>query len=100
MAAGRSLGVCADVYALIASRDRIAAILLAILPAIHQADKPAIIWESDSPSESRHISYRELYRDVCRMANVLRSYGIGRGNRVAIHLPMVPEAAVAMLACA
>jgi acetyl-CoA synthetase len=63
-------------------------------------DKTAIIWESDSPSESRHISYRELYRDVCRMANVLRSYGIGRGDRVAIYLPMVPEAAVAMLACA
>jgi acetyl-CoA synthetase len=68
--------------------------------AERHGDKTAIIWESDSPEESRHISYRELYRDVGRMANVLRAYGIGKGDRVAIYLPMVPEAAVAMLACA
>jgi acetyl-CoA synthetase len=68
--------------------------------AERHGDKTAIIWESDTPSESRHISYRQLYRDVGRMANVLRAYGIGKGDRVAIYLPMVPEAAVAMLACA
>ncbi len=65
-----------------------------------RGDKTAILWESDQPGEGRAITYRELYREVGRMANLLRSYGIGKGDRVAVYLPMIPEAAVAMLACA
>ncbi len=65
-----------------------------------RADKTAIIWEGDNPDESRHISYRELHAEVCRCANLLTHLGIVRGDRVAIYLPMIPEAAVAMLACA
>jgi acetyl-CoA synthetase len=64
-------------------------------------DAIAILWEPDSPSESeRRITYRDLHEQVCRCANLLKSRGIGRGDRVTIYLPMVPEAAVAMLACA
>jgi acetyl-CoA synthetase len=64
-------------------------------------DKTAIIWESNHPDEpSRHITYRELYEDVCRFANALASLGVQKGDRVCIYLPMIPEAAVAMLACA
>jgi len=63
-------------------------------------ERIAIVWEGDDPSESRHISYRELHRDVCRFANALQAQGVGRGDRVAIYMPMIPEAAVAMLACA
>ena len=65
-----------------------------------RADQVAIIWEGDDPSESRKITYRELHREVCRMANVLRNRGVGRGDTVTIYLPMIPEAAYAMLACA
>jgi len=65
-----------------------------------KGDQTAIIWESDEPGEDRAISYRELYHDVCRAANVLRSLGVGRGDRVCIYLPMIPELAVTMLACA
>ena len=65
-----------------------------------RGDKTAIVWEGDDPDESRHISYRELQRDVCRFANALRNLGVARGDRVTIYLPMIPEAAVAMLACA
>ncbi|HEY6546147.1 MAG TPA: acetate--CoA ligase [Dokdonella sp.] len=65
-----------------------------------RGDKTAIIWEGDDPSDSRRISYRELHRDVCKAANLLAHLGIGKGDRVAIYLPMIPEAAVAMLACA
>ena len=66
-----------------------------------RGDDIAIIWEPDSPDESeRRISYRELHADVCRFANLLRARGVARGDRVTIYLPMVPEAAVAMLACA
>ncbi|WP_413484056.1 acetate--CoA ligase [Morganella psychrotolerans] len=65
-----------------------------------RGDKTAIIWEGDSPDESRHITYRELHHDVCQFANVLKQNGIGKGDVVAIYMPMVPEAAVAMLACA
>ncbi len=65
-----------------------------------RADQTAILWEGDSPSEHRHISYGELYQDVCRLANVLKAQGVKRGDRVTIYLPMIPEAAVAMLACA
>jgi acetyl-CoA synthetase len=57
-------------------------------------------WEGDDPSESKKITYRELYAEVCRMANVLRNPGVGRGSTVTIYLPMIPEAAYAMLACA
>ena len=65
------------------------------------ADKTAIIWESDDPdTPSLHISYRELHERVCQLANALQNLGIVKGDRVTIYLPMIPEAAVAMLACA
>jgi len=64
-----------------------------------RGDRVAIIWEGDRPGESRKITYRELHADVCRFANVLRELGVRRGDRVTIYLPMIPEAAVAMLAC-
>jgi acetyl-CoA synthetase len=64
-------------------------------------DAVAILWEPDSPTEpERRITYRELHQQVCRFANLLKSRGIGKGDRVTVYLPMVPEAAVAMLACA
>jgi acetyl-CoA synthetase len=65
-----------------------------------RGDQTAIIWEGDDPAESKHISYRELYEQVCRFANGLKSLGIGKGDMVTIYMPMIPEAAVAMLACA
>ncbi|WP_104018806.1 acetate--CoA ligase [Roseovarius nitratireducens] len=66
-----------------------------------RADQTAIIWEPDEPTdEARHITYRELYDNTCRMANVLKGMGVGRGDRVVLYLPMIPEAAYAMLACA
>ncbi len=65
-----------------------------------RGNQVAIIWEGDDPSESRHITYRELHAEVCRMANVLRNRGVSKGDRVTIYLPMIPEAAFAMLACA
>jgi acetyl-CoA synthetase len=65
-----------------------------------RADQTAILWEGDSPHEHRHISYAELYENVCRLANVLKSHGVKKGDRVTIYLPMIPEAAYAMLACA
>ena len=64
-----------------------------------RGDKTAIIWEGDNPAESRRISYRELHADVCRFANVLKAQGVKAGDRVTIYMPMIPEAAVAMLAC-
>jgi len=64
------------------------------------ADRVAIIWEGDDPSQSRKITYRDLHEQVCRLANVLRARGVKKGDRVTIYLPMVPEAAFAMLACA
>ena len=63
-------------------------------------DQIAIIWEGDDPNESKHITYAELHENVCRLANVLKSHGIKKGDRVTIYLPMIPEAAYAMLACA
>ncbi len=63
-------------------------------------DQTAIIWEGDDPSESRHITYRELHADVCKFANVLKSQGVKKGDRVTVYMPMIPEAAVAILACA
>ena len=63
-------------------------------------DKIAIIWEGDDPNESRRISYRELHAEVCKCANMLKNLGVQKGDRITIYLPMIPEAAVAMLACA
>ncbi len=60
----------------------------------------AIIWEGDDPNETKHISYRQLHDEVSRLANVLKAYGVDRGDTVTIYLPMIPEAAYAMLACA
>ena len=65
-----------------------------------RGDQTAIIWEGDDPSESKHISYRELYEDVCKFSNVLKANGAKRGDRITIYMPMIPEAAVAILACA
>ncbi len=66
-----------------------------------RGDATAILWEADSPDEPhRVITYRELHADVCRFANLLKAQGVKRGERVTLYLPMVPEAAVAMLACA
>jgi len=60
----------------------------------------AIIWESDDPKDSKHITYKELHDEVCRFANILRNRNVKKGDRVTIYLPMIPEAAYAMLACA
>ncbi len=68
------------------------------LPA--RADQTAIIWEGDDPAESKHITYAELHDHVCRLANILKNKGVRKGDRVTIYLPMIPEAAYAMLACA
>ena len=68
------------------------------LPA--RAEQPAIIWEGDDPSDSAVITYQELHDAVCRLANGLKSRGVGKGDRVCIYMPMIPEAAFAMLACA
>jgi acetyl-CoA synthetase len=65
-----------------------------------RADQTAILWEGDSPSEQRHVSYAELHENVCRLANVLKAKGVKKGDRVTIYMPMIPEAAYAMLACA
>jgi len=65
-----------------------------------RGDQTAIIWEGDDPSRSEKLTYRQLHDQVCRFANVLKTHGIGKGDRVCIYLPMIPEAAIAMLACA
>ena len=65
-----------------------------------RGDQTAIIWEGDDPADSKHISYKELHEEVCKFSNVLKSRGVKKGDRVTIYMPMVPEAAVAMLACA
>ncbi|MEL7538675.1 MAG: acetate--CoA ligase [Pseudomonadota bacterium] len=65
-----------------------------------RGDQTAIIWEGDDPNTSLAITYRELHKRVCRMANVLTNLGVTKGDRVTLYLPMIPEAAVAMLACA
>ena len=65
-----------------------------------RADQVAIIWEGDDPAKSKKITYRELHGEVCRMANALKELGVKKGDRVTIYLPMIPEAAYAMLACA
>ncbi len=66
----------------------------------NRSDKIAIIWEGDEPGDCRRITYGELYRDVCRTANAMSELGVSKGDRVIIYMGMVPEAAVAMLACA
>jgi acetyl-CoA synthetase len=65
-----------------------------------RGDQIAIIWEGDDPAESAQITYKKLHHNVCRLANVLKSRGVKKGDRVCIYLPMIPEAAYAMLACA
>jgi len=65
-----------------------------------RGDQTAIIWESDDPNVSKHVTYRQLHEQVCRLANVLKGLGVQKGDRVCLYLPMVVEAAVAMLACA
>ncbi|MBF7053966.1 acetate--CoA ligase [Halomonas sp. KAO] len=65
-----------------------------------RGDQTAIIWEGDDPNESQHITYRELHARTCQLANALKALGIGKGDVVTLYMPMIPEAAVAMLACA
>jgi len=64
-----------------------------------RANQTAIIWEGDDPKDSKHITYQQLHDDVCRFANVLKGQGVKKGDRVTIYMPMIPEAAYAMLAC-
>ena len=64
-----------------------------------RGDKVAIIWQGDEPGEHKKITYKELHREVCKLANGLKSLGVKKGDRVTIYLPMIPEAAYAMLAC-
>ncbi|MBU0656279.1 MAG: acetate--CoA ligase [Gammaproteobacteria bacterium] len=64
-----------------------------------RGDQVAIIWEGDDPNEDRKITYRELHEEVCKFSNVLKARGVKKGDRVSLYLPMIPEAAVAMLAC-
>ncbi|MFQ1965315.1 acetate--CoA ligase [Aeromonas veronii] len=64
-----------------------------------RGDKVAIIWEGDNPAEDRKLTYRELHSEVCKFANVLKAQGVHRGDVVCLYMPMVPEAAIAMLAC-
>jgi acetyl-CoA synthetase len=65
-----------------------------------RGEQTAILWEGDDPSEARRVTYRELHESVCRFANALKAQGVRKGDRVTIYLPMIPEATVAMLACA
>lgn len=65
-----------------------------------RGDQTAIIWEGDDPTVDMKITYRELHEHVCRLANVYKSMGVGKGDRVILYMPMIPEAAYAMLACA
>lgn len=64
-----------------------------------RGDQTAIIWEGDDPKDSKHITYRELHREVCKFANVLKDLGAKKGDRITIYMPMIPEATIAMLAC-
>jgi acetyl-CoA synthetase len=64
-----------------------------------RADQVAIIWEGDDPKDSKKITYRELHAETCRFANVLKAQGAKKGDRITIYMPMIPEAAIAMLAC-
>jgi len=64
-----------------------------------RGDQTAIIWEGDDPNDDKHITYKELHREVCKFSNVLKSRGVQKGDRVCIYMPMIPEVAIAMLAC-
>ena len=64
-----------------------------------KGDATAIIWEGDDPTESKHISYKELHKEVCKFSNVLKKAGALKGDRITIYMPMIPEATIAMLAC-
>ncbi|TMP27011.1 AMP-binding protein, partial [Pseudoalteromonas rubra] len=66
----------------------------------HKANKTALIWEGDDPSQSEHISYQQLHDEVCKLANGLRKLGVSKGDRVAIYMPRTPQAVYAMQACA
>src|SRR5689334_10031609 len=63
-------------------------------------ERTALIFEADEPGQGHSLTYRQLYEETCRFANLLKSRGVGRGDRVMIYMPMIPEAAAAMLACA
>ena len=65
-----------------------------------RGDQTAIIWEGDDPSVDKHISYKELHEEVCKLSNAMKDLGVKKGDRITIYMPMVPEAAYAMLACA
>ena len=65
-----------------------------------RGDSVAIIWEGDEPGDTRHITYRELHAETCRFANILKAQGARKGDRITLYMPMIPEAAMAMLACA
>ena len=65
-----------------------------------RAEQVAIIWEGDDPSQDKKITFQELHDEVCRFANILRNRNVEKGDRVTIYMPMIPEAAYAMLACA
>ncbi len=65
-----------------------------------RGEQTAIIWEGDNPSESKHVTYRELHQKVSKLANVYKNLGLSKGDRVVLYMPMIPEAAYAMLACA
>ena len=65
-----------------------------------RGDQTAIIWEGDDPQDDKHITYKELHQEICKFSNVLKSRGVKKGDRVCIYMPMIPEAAYAMLACA
>ncbi len=67
---------------------------------VSRANQTAIIWEGDDPADDKHITYAELHESVCRLANALKARGVNKGDRVCIYMPMIPEAAYAMLACA
>ena len=64
-----------------------------------RGDQTAIIWEGDDPNDDKHITYKELHSEVCKFSNVLKSRGVQKGDRICIYMPMIPEAAIAMLAC-
>ena len=64
-----------------------------------RGDQTAIIWEGDDPNDDKHITYKELHQEVCKLSNVLKARGVKKGDRVCIYMPMIPEAAYAMLAC-
>ena len=66
----------------------------------NRRDQTAILWEGDNPDESKHMSYGRLHEQICKLANVYKSLGVGKGDRVVLYMPMIPEAIYAMLACA